>query len=212
MGKKQRKPEDGPEPEGEENEEKKTEGESEEEEEEEVYQVEKVVDKRMHKGRVEYLLKWKGYGDNEMTWEPQDNLECPDLIEAYEKKIREKEALKRKSAQNVAAGDVAAKKRRKEEAAATEKRKDSSGPSKDGKQTKQDEKKYRGFDRGLDPERIIGATESNNELLFLMKWKNNNEADLVRAKEANHRCPQIVIQFYEERLTWHSEDDEEDKR
>ncbi|XP_030829163.1 chromobox protein homolog 1 [Strongylocentrotus purpuratus] len=211
MGKKQRKPEDGPEPEGEENEEKKTEGESEEEE-EEVYQVEKVVDKRIHKGRVEYLLKWKGYGDDESTWEPQDNLECPDLIEAYEKKIREKEALKRKSAQNVAAGDVAAKKRRKEEAAATEKRKDSSGPSKDGKQTKQDEKKYRGFDRGLDPERIIGATESNNELLFLMKWKNNNEADLVRAKEANHRCPQIVIQFYEERLTWHSEDDEEDKR
>ena len=63
---------------------------------------------------------------NESTWEPQDNLECPDLIEAYEKKIREKEALKRKSAQNVAAGDVAAKKRRKEEAAATEKRKDTS--------------------------------------------------------------------------------------
>ncbi|XP_054751338.1 chromobox protein homolog 1-like [Lytechinus pictus] len=207
MGKKQRKPEDGPEP-ADDAADKQNEGDSEEgEEEEEVYQVEKVVDKRFHKGKVEYLLKWKGYGDNENTWEPEDNLECPDLIEAYEKKIKEKEAQKRKSSVNGAAGDIAAKKKRKED-----EKKDASGPSKESKQAKQDEKKYRGFDRGLDPERIIGATEANNELLFLMKWKNNNEADLVRAKEANHKCPQIVIQFYEERLTWHSDDDEVDKR
>ncbi|XP_041459040.1 chromobox protein homolog 1-like [Lytechinus variegatus] len=208
MGKKQRKPEDGPEP-ADDAADKQNEGDSDEgEEEEEVYQVEKVVDKRTHKGKVEYLLKWKGYGDNENTWEPEDNLECPDLIEAYEKKIKEKEAQKRKSTSvNGAAGDVAAKKKRKED-----EKKDASGPSKESKQAKHDEKKYRGFDRGLDPERIIGATEANNELLFLMKWKHNNEADLVRAKEANHKCPQTVIQFYEERLTWHSDDDEVDKR
>ncbi|XP_058509171.1 chromobox protein homolog 1a [Solea solea] len=166
-----------------------------EEEEEEEYVVEKVLERRLVKGKVEFLLKWKGFSDEDNTWEPEENLDCPDLIAEFMQKYREKEEKKKESKRKASS--------------------DASGDSEEkGSKRKKDEgEKARGFGRGLQPERIIGATDSSGELMFLMKWKNSDEADLVPAKEANVKCPQVVISFYEERLTWHSyPTEEEDKK
>jgi len=147
---------------------------------EEEFIVEKILGKRVRNGRNEYFLRWKGYSDAENTWEPVDNLDCPDLIQEYEKT----EALKNRSGAA-------------ENAAVT-----GSGGTGKSRARVDEEGKPRGFERGFEPDRILGATDSNGELTFLIKWRNTEEADLVPAKIANLKCPQVVIKFYEERLTW----------
>ena len=39
-------------------------------------------------GKVEYLIKWKGYAEIENTWEPADNLQCYGMINEFEEKIK----------------------------------------------------------------------------------------------------------------------------
>jgi len=146
---------------------------------EEEYEVEKIVDKRMAKGKPEYYVKWKNWPDSDNTWEPIANLESSqDLIDEYEEKLKKKTGEKRKSE--------------------TDKKSD--------KSAKKTESRPKGFARGLTAEKIIGATNDPGELYFLIKWKGSDEADLVAAKEANIKIPQVVIKFYEERLNWYEDD------
>eukprot|EP00918_Siedleckia_nematoides_P004086 GHVU01009182.1.p1 GENE.GHVU01009182.1~~GHVU01009182.1.p1 ORF type:complete len:203 (+),score=57.41 GHVU01009182.1:28-609(+) len=159
-----------------------------EEEDEPEYTVEKVMDMRMRGGKKEFFLKWKNYPESENTWEPEEHLDCPDLISEFEDKLKKKKEEK---------------KRKQEEEGGSKKKK---------KIAEEEDNKPRGFDRGLQPERIIGATDSSGELMFLMKWKDSDEADLVPARQANVRCPQIVIAFYEERLTWHNHNEDDDEK
>ena len=62
----------------------------------EEYVVEKVVNKRVkNHGKIEYLLKWKGYGSEHNTWEPIEHIYCRHKIKQFEQKLKAKKDKKR---------------------------------------------------------------------------------------------------------------------
>ncbi|KAK2494287.1 hypothetical protein MC885_010817 [Smutsia gigantea] len=116
------------------------------------------------------------------TWEPEENLDCPDLIAEF--------LQSQKTAHETDKSEGG-------------KRKADSDSEDKGEESKPKKKKEESFDSDPRPDCQPGPMSYR---------KNSDEADLVPAKEANVKCPQVVISFYEERLTWHSYPSEDDDK
>jgi hypothetical protein len=51
------------------------------------WEVEEILDERMHRRRKEYLVKWKGYGREDSTWQEKGDMgNAPDILKAWEKR------------------------------------------------------------------------------------------------------------------------------
>ncbi|XP_073943501.1 chromodomain protein polycomb [Choristoneura fumiferana] len=50
-----------------------------------VYAAERIMKKRIRKGTVEYYVKWKGWKPKHNTWEPEENILDPRLIQSFER-------------------------------------------------------------------------------------------------------------------------------
>ncbi|XP_073500352.1 chromobox protein homolog 7 [Phyllobates terribilis] len=59
---------------------------------EQVFAVESIRKKRIRKGKVEYLVKWKGWPPKYSTWEPEEHILDPRLVLAYEEKEEKERA------------------------------------------------------------------------------------------------------------------------
>lgn len=52
------------------------------------YEVERIFDHDEHNGRKRYLVKWSGWSAEDMTWEPEGNLDdCQYIVEQYWKSV-----------------------------------------------------------------------------------------------------------------------------
>ena len=69
------------------------------EEEEGHYEVSRILEVKFIKGsdRREFLIRWKGHGPEDDTWEPEENLDCEDLIEKFMDRFERRMMVSEKS-------------------------------------------------------------------------------------------------------------------
>uniref|UniRef100_A0A6G1SGK5 Heterochromatin protein 1 n=1 Tax=Aceria tosichella TaxID=561515 RepID=A0A6G1SGK5_9ACAR len=70
----------------------------------EEYTVEAIRQKRKTKaGSYEYLIKWAGYPESDNTWEPLENLKCPELIQKFNEQAANERRRKKAEKSNTTA-------------------------------------------------------------------------------------------------------------
>ncbi|XP_054460466.1 E3 SUMO-protein ligase CBX4-like [Anoplopoma fimbria] len=60
---------------------------------EHVFAVESIEKKRSRKGRFEYLVKWRGWSPKYNTWEPEENILDPRLLDAFQDRERHEQLM-----------------------------------------------------------------------------------------------------------------------
>ncbi|XP_062549964.1 heterochromatin protein 1-like [Armigeres subalbatus] len=272
----------------------------------EQYVVEKVVDKRIRRGVVQYLIKWTGCDDSQNTWEPEGNLKCDALLKQFleekadaklkkrgraskalpsdndavdakeegpKKRDRSSKSLPSEGEQANAKGDGSRKRGRSskslplddgpketkdananegpaekvtidvEKSSATiasekmskqpddspkEQLKESLNNQEEVKVEKQKDVKKRqpkrpklnqqhsepapgpsrvseelnGFERRYTVDSLVGITEEGGKLCFLVKFQENPEMEMIPSAEVRKFVPEMMIEFYENRIIW----------
>ncbi|KAL3076304.1 hypothetical protein niasHS_013575 [Heterodera schachtii] len=158
----------------------------------EVFVVEQIKNKRSVNGTDEYLIKWKGYDDEQDdTWEPLENLHCPELLKEFETNYCPAKTKRRKQS----SGKVAKKRKISS---------DSTPPTiplvlKD---------RYHIGEDGAVPEHIIGVMkhEESGKMMALLTYTDDREATEFVPTELlleNKLTAKMILNFYEIRLQFY---------
>merc|ERR1711872_431845 len=66
---------------------------------ERVFAAEKISKRRVRQGTTEFLVKWKGWSQKYCTWEPEENILDPRLIQQFQQKVQSDKAAALKQKQ-----------------------------------------------------------------------------------------------------------------
>lgn len=206
-----------------------------------VFIVKEILDKRIKRGRIEYLIKWKEFPDSDNTWEPIDNIMdgCYHLIKQFEDNRLNQNFLNNQNNDSSTKGSEQLSIDAEDQPPVIDDMSDfmmnltidsnaeeidrpipeldyigsdngltsdpiieSIGEKKSSKGvSKEPIFVCNEWPNGVDPEEILSiGLDKEYNIYFRIKWKMDFQAHWVSAKEANIRCPQLVIKYYEKRI------------
>lgn len=145
-----------------------------------VVEANTVIAKRIRNGSPEYLIKWQGPGYSIECWTIKSELNCSDLIKKFDESCECEVKLYDSTKKNQSMHE--------------------SGNFKIISSKKAEDHKM--CTDLFVPEKIIGAVKINDETAFLFKLKGIQQCSFMLLKVARHKFPQLVIDFYENRIKW----------
>ncbi|KAI9598171.1 hypothetical protein BDF19DRAFT_433739 [Syncephalis fuscata] len=177
--------------------------------EEGVYEVEAIIGNRNRKGRQQFLIKWKGYPDDENTWEDIENVNAEELLEDYWRNFHANGGNKKKK--------ESSNKRRRSDVSNAEEFKLNDTPDDKSK-----------LNSSIDSKSSINTPSSKTSLIsdisYSIDWEdhvlkvetveriaNNNllerwKQTVHHASQVHERCPLKLISFYEDHLNFTKQD------
>lgn len=176
------------------------------------YVVEKILEKRiMDDGRIEYYLKWRGFTDEFNTWEPEENLQCDDLIREFKRELKRKRSLGRfRNKKNKilrqrlpSVNEKVLPNKNSENK--TELLTASAGDQNTSDTGKSQCQRSSAMKEGRKGRKISGATNIGGQLQFQLKLEDQEEPCFVLAQDAYKDFPLLVIDFYEKILRFGEE-------
>uniref|UniRef100_A0A1I8MM84 Chromo domain-containing protein n=1 Tax=Musca domestica TaxID=7370 RepID=A0A1I8MM84_MUSDO len=153
--------------------------------EEEEYEVKDIVGHKTERGVSYFLIRWKGYTKADDTWEAEDSLNCPEIIDKYKKKQAAAAATPKK-------GATPASKKGKKGAATP-------AAAKGNKNAKQKKQQQDDDDDEVEEEwevdKIIDYAEEKKGRVFRIRWKGFGPKHDTWEPEENLNCKDIIDKF-----------------
>lgn len=170
-------------------------------EKEEEYEVEDIVDhQRERGGKMVYRIRWKNYGPDDDTWEPEGTLSCPEIIRRYKARLEKED--KAPAAKKAKVGRPAAKKAPVGKKAATPARgrgRPSTGKKpvyNDSEEDDDDDEEEE--EQEYEVEKIIDVHyKRNGTREYLVRWKGFTSKDDTWEPADNLSCGELIDKFNE---------------
>ncbi|KAG9292122.1 hypothetical protein G9A89_005266 [Geosiphon pyriformis] len=170
------------------------------------YEVETIVKHRKKKVMMIQPHIYR-YGEDEMTWENADDLFCDDLVAEYWEKVKNQEVQANEGKKVSRSASKGKAKNTPPPIVKSENKRGRPKEKTDDNDRPRKQRKKKGDDDNDNWESQVVAVETvtrddkTGELMVFLRWA-NGDTSKHPSKEANVKCPQQMIRFYEQRLTF----------